>query len=84
MTSSERLVSVRGVLMSKPGALYELRRRRGHSLRTLAQVAGVSHSGIARLERGAVAVYPATAKRLADALGCEITDIADVVDEVAS
>lgn len=64
------------MLRSDPAALRNLRRLAGHSVRTLADEAGISHAAIVRLEGGAVAVLPRTAKRIADVLGVEITDIA--------
>lgn len=76
------------MLRSNHEELFRLRTEKGHSLRTLAAEAGISHQAIGRLESGPVVVYPATAKRLADALGVEMLAIAVVVQaettEVAS
>lgn len=69
------------MLQSDPEALRNLRQTKGHSTRTLAGVAGITHATISRLESGSVAVFPATAKRIADALGVEITDIATFVPD---
>ncbi len=71
------------MLRSDPEALRALRRRKGHSTRTLAARAELSHAAIVRLEKGAVPVKPDTADRLAEALGVEITDIATVVEQDA-
>jgi transcriptional regulator with XRE-family HTH domain len=69
------------VLRSDHVALRHYRRHKGHSTRTLAEASGVSQSRISELETGPVVVKPMTAKRIADVLGLEITDIAIVSDE---
>lgn len=72
------------MLRSDPDALRHHRRGKGHSTRTLAAEAGLSHSAIVRLEGGRVPVFPATAHKLARALGVEVTDIATVEQEVGA
>jgi len=68
----------------KPAALRAARQRRGHTVTALAELSGVSKQRISDLESSAVGVMPPTAKRLADALGVDIEDIADIADEVPS
>jgi transcriptional regulator with XRE-family HTH domain len=51
--------------------LKELREARALSLRELANVAGVGHNTIYRIEHGQVNVLPRTVRRLAKALGVE-------------
>lgn len=74
--------------MSDHEALRRLRKEKGHSGYTLAEESGVSQSRISELEAGSIPVRSMTAKRLADALGVGILDIATVVpdesEEVAS
>ncbi len=72
------------MLRSDPEALRAHRRRKGHSTRTLARKAEISHGAIVRLEGGPVPVKPDTADRLAAALGVEITDIATVVEDAVT
>lgn len=66
------------MLKSNPRELRKLRRAKGHSGYTLAEASGVSQPRISELESGSTPLHPRTAKRLADALGVEITDIATV------
>lgn len=71
----------------RPAALRSARERSGHTHTSLAALADLSKQRISQLEAGVdLGVWPTTAKRLADALGVEITDIADLTDdaEVAS
>jgi transcriptional regulator with XRE-family HTH domain len=49
--------------------LKELREDRAYSQRELAQIAGVSHQTIHRLESGHNHAIPRTVRRLAEALG---------------
>lgn len=66
------------MLKSNPATLRRLRTERGHSGRTLAEESGVSQQRISDLESKPTPVQPMTAKRLADALGVAIVDIATV------
>lgn len=72
------------VMRSKPAALRAARQRQGHTVTALAKLSGVSKQRISDLESGAVGIMPPTAKRLADALGVDIEDIADIADEAPS
>src|SRR5215218_6165361 len=56
--------------------LREVREMRGWSQGVLAEQADVSRDSISNYETGHRAAYPATAKKLADALGVEIADLA--------
>ena len=49
--------------------LRELRRERALSLRELAEITGVSHDGIQKLESGQRNAQPRTIRKLAGALG---------------
>ena len=71
-------------MRSKPAALRAARQRQGHTVTALAKLSGVSKQRISDLESSAVGIMPPTAKRLADALGVDIEDIADIADEVPS
>ena len=71
-------------MRSKPAALRAARQRQGHTVTALAELSGVSKQRISDLESSAVGIMPPTAKRLADALGVDIEDIADIADEVPS
>ena len=71
-------------MRSKPAALRAARQRQGHTVTALAELSGVSKQRISDLESSAVGSMPPTAKRLADALGVDIEDIADIADEVPS
>lgn len=71
-------------MRSKPAALRAARQRQGHTITALAELSGVSKQRISDLESSAVGIMPPTAKRLADALGVDIEDIADITDEVPS
>lgn len=64
------------MLRSDPVALRAHRRRTGHSTRTLAAAAELSHAAIVRLESGPKALKPDTAHKLATVLGVDVTDIA--------
>lgn len=63
-----------------PVALRDRRIRAGHTTYSLAAHTDgrVSQQRISDLEAGPVGVRPTTAKALADALGCDITDITDI------
>lgn len=67
-----------GVLKSNPEAIRRLRKAKGHSTLTLAEESTVSQQRISDLEKEPTVVRSMTAKRLADALGVQITDIATV------
>ena len=71
-------------MRSKPAALRAARQRQGHTVTALAKLSGVSKQRISDLESSAVGIMPPTAKRLADALGVDIEDIADIADEAPS
>lgn len=64
------------------GALTRRRILSGYSIRKLAQVAGMSFSHLAAIERGDSDPSPATAKRLADALEIPVDDL--YVEEVSA
>ena len=73
---------------TEPGAfgamLRRLRRRAGLSQQELAERAGLSLRGIADLERGAWrSPYPATVRRLVQALGLDPTDQAELLTALA-
>lgn len=59
----------------------QARVNRGWSCVDLAKVSGVAASTICRLERG-FSANPATAKRLADALDCPVTDLFELTSNV--
>lgn len=50
---------------------------KGHSIRSLADELGVHQHSIRRLEAGGT-VHPATAKKLADFYGLQVTDLMPV------
>jgi transcriptional regulator with XRE-family HTH domain len=60
---------------SKPAALRALRQERGHTQRSLARGAGISHPRISQLEAESVPIRPTTARKLADALEVAVADI---------
>lgn len=67
-----------------PAALRDRRIRKGHTTHSLAELSGVSQQRISELEGDPpVGVRPPTAKALADALGCDIADITDLVEATA-
>jgi transcriptional regulator with XRE-family HTH domain len=55
--------------------LKEVRELHGWSQKNLAEAAGVSRDSISNYETGHREAYPATARKLADALGVEIADL---------
>lgn len=68
-------------MKTRPTALRSARERNGHTHTSLAAKAGVSKQRISQLEAGVdLGILPTTAKRLADALGVEITEIAELTD----
>lgn len=68
-------------MQTRPAALRSARERRGHTHTSLAEAAGLSKQRISQLEAGVdPGILPTTAKRLAEALGVEITDIADLTE----
>lgn len=69
------------MLKSKPEAIRRLRKQKGHSTLTLAEESTVSQQRISDLEQQPTVLRSMTAKRLADALGVQITDIATVYDD---
>ncbi len=54
--------------------LAAARLNRGHSIRSLADELGVHQHAIRRLEAGG-SIHPATAKKIADYFGCQVTDL---------
>lgn len=87
LTTDRDRYSVPIVMKSDPAALREIRERNGHTGRSLAEKSGVSQQRISDLEKDAVRVFPTTMRRLADALGVEIEEIATVCadeEQVAS
>jgi len=65
-------------MRSNAAALRALRQRKGHTCPTLAALSGVSAQRIWDLEQDDIGIRPTTAKRLADALGCDIEDITTI------
>lgn len=63
--------------------LRQIRESRGLSQSKLAREARVSRDSISNYETGQREAWPATAKRLADALGVEITDLRPAEGEVS-
>jgi transcriptional regulator with XRE-family HTH domain len=63
--------------------LKEVRELHGWSQARLADEAGVSRDSISNYETGNREAWPATAKRLADALGVEIADLREPARELA-
>ncbi len=55
--------------------LKELRKARALSLRELAELAGVGHNTIYRIEHGQTNTIPRTVRRLAGALGVEPSEL---------
>jgi len=55
-----------------------IRRRRialGHGMNRFAAMAGISGPALSRIENGKRQPRPETLKKIADALGCQITDV---------
>lgn len=65
------------MLKIKLEQFQQMRVNQGLSCQDLAKSSGVSASTICRLERG-FSANPSTAKKLADALGCPVTDLFDI------
>lgn len=61
--------------------LREVRELRGWSQSKLAEESGVSRDGISNYETGHREAWPATAKKVADALGVEISDLVARAEE---
>lgn len=70
-------------MKSRPAALRSIRERRGHTLTSLAAEVDLSKQRLSQLEAEEEGLLPTTAKRIADALGVEIDEIATVTEEVA-
>src|SRR5690606_31819385 len=64
--------------------ISDLQSSAGGIMPTQAKPPGGSKQRISDLESSAVGIMPPTAKRLADALGVDIEDIADIADEAPS
>ena len=60
--------------------LKRLRRQAGYSVRALADRAGIAFATLWRIETGRATARPATAKKIADALGVSIPDVAEFAD----
>jgi DNA-binding XRE family transcriptional regulator len=71
-------------MKSRPEALRSHRERKGHTLTSLASAADLSKQRLWQLEDEAAGLLPTTAKRIADALGVDITDIATLTDEAVA
>lgn len=65
-------------------AIRDLRWERGLSQIELARRAEISRSQLCRVESGERGLGPANAKRIADALEVEISDITELVDEAVA
>lgn len=61
--------------------LQQIREKKGISQRKLEQLSGVHQQTISRIEKGTPLTKLSTIKKLADALGCKQSDIADLEDE---
>ncbi|MFC4034578.1 helix-turn-helix domain-containing protein [Streptomyces polygonati] len=60
-----------------------IRRRRvalGHGMNRFAEIAGISGPALSRIENGQRNPRPETLKKITDALGCQITDVAADAD----
>ena len=77
-----RKVESDGVIFGRH--LRELRLARGLTQQQLAAVIGSTHPFISKMERGLALPGLAMLRRLADALGCNITDLVVVLDEPTS
>jgi transcriptional regulator with XRE-family HTH domain len=64
----------------RPTQLARRRLAKAWSRRKLAAEAGIDPHTIGEIERGRRSAKPATIEKLATALGCEVVDIAEVVD----
>jgi transcriptional regulator with XRE-family HTH domain len=64
------------------GRLREVRELRGWSQSKLAEESDVSRDGISNYETGHREAWPSTAKKLADALGVEISDLVTRAEEL--
>jgi transcriptional regulator with XRE-family HTH domain len=62
--------------------ITELREQRGLSKAEVGRRTGMSRPNIVRLERGVHAVRLETLETVARALGCRVTEIVSVLDEV--
>jgi transcriptional regulator with XRE-family HTH domain len=58
--------------------LRELREKRGETVRSLAELTGMSYPYISEMENGVKVPSLTTLLRLAVALECEVTDLVDV------
>lgn len=67
-----------------PDALAAIRKKAGLSYRELAELAGVSHSFISDIERGARQGSEETVRRLAGALEVPESAISSLVEEVGA
>ncbi|MCE7550870.1 helix-turn-helix domain-containing protein [Streptomyces thermodiastaticus] len=56
-------------------AIRRQREERGYGLRRFAEAAGISHSHLSRIERGQRGAQPEVMARIAELIGCRITDI---------
>lgn len=63
------------------GRLRELRQKREHTLKSLADLAGMSYVYISDMERGLRVPSLTTIIRLAVALDCKVTDLVGMFDK---
>jgi len=68
---------------STPIDLATERLNRGHSIKSLSRELVVHEHAIRRLERGEGGVHPATAKKIADYFGVQVTDLMPIEREAA-
>jgi transcriptional regulator with XRE-family HTH domain len=66
--------------MAKLTRLRAIRERAALTQRELAEQAGITYVQISRLERGEAEPYPATARKLAAALGVRPADLMEPID----
>ena len=74
-----RAVQREGVVFGE--RLRELRQKREHTLKSLAELAGMSYVYISDMERGLRVPSLTTIIRLAVALDCEVTDLVGMFDK---
>ncbi|MEW2127059.1 helix-turn-helix transcriptional regulator [Streptomyces sp. NPDC007259] len=72
-----RCVSLGSVLLVQPDGreIRRQREQRGYGLRSFARAAGISHTHLSRIETGARGAQPEVMARIADLIGCRISDL---------